>query len=218
MEIYQDLVACDAKYHRTCYSHYITKANINAVQSHDKISASIVDEEMCPYKKAFKCVVDYVSDNMLSKKLDIVTSTELNALYLEKRNVSQNGNSDKYPFSRLGQHLKSHFKDEIEFINRPGLPTLVYSGSLTISEVLLKMEKLNSKLTNQNEQGYQDIPEISIDFSQNDPAGILYQAVNVIRNMMEKVELAKDCYWTSKDVSIEKYSSLIPNLLYDSFS
>ena len=76
---------------------------------------------------------------------------------MEKRNVSQNETSDKYPFSRLRQRLKPHIKDEIEFINCPGLPTLVCSGSLTISELLLKMEELNSELTNQNEPGYKEI-------------------------------------------------------------
>ena len=85
MDIYQDLVACDAKYHSICYRHYITKTNINTAQSYDKISASIVDEEMCPDKTAFKCVVGYVSDNILSKKLDIVTSTELNTLFLGEK-------------------------------------------------------------------------------------------------------------------------------------
>ena len=119
---------------------------------------------------------------------------------MEKRNVSQNEISDKYLFSNHRQRLKSHFKGEIESINRPGLPTLVCSGRLTISKVLLKMEKLNSKLTKQNEPDYKDIPECFISFSQNDPACILHQADNVIRNMMKKC------------------SNLIPNLLYNFFS
>ena len=87
--MYQDLIAHDAKYHRTCYGHYLSEKSLNAASNSSASSVPSVHEDMTTDVKAFTYVIDYVKEEVLYEKHDIVTWNELTAIYLEKIDVFQ---------------------------------------------------------------------------------------------------------------------------------
>ena len=81
------------------------------------------------------------------------------------------------------------------------------------------MERLKSDLGEENEASYEDIPKIDPSGKcPSEPTHVLYQAAAVMRDMIEKVPLPKDCYWFSSDVSKERCADMVPNFMYDFFS
>ena len=219
MEIYPDLVAYDAKYHKSCYSHYISERNIDAAHQHKDYTAKEC-KPSTKHDEAFKCVIECINRNVLSKRAEVVTSLQLDSVYrkaLTQSEGDEDGNEETNRFwnCRIRDHLKCHFKNKIEFIWRQGLSTMICPSNLELGEVLQKVERLKSDLEEENEASYEDIPKIHPSGKcPSEPAHVLYQAAAVMRDMIEKVPLPKDCYWISSDVSKERCADMVPNLMY----
>lgn len=76
--LYQDLLAYDAKYHRSCYASYISKRNIQAAESTVKREI-----ERNPTKKGFELLCKEVENTMLSGEKKILLLTEMNARFVD---------------------------------------------------------------------------------------------------------------------------------------
>ena len=110
------------QYHKSCYFYYISERNIDAAQQHKDYMA----KECKPFPKhdeAFKCVIEYINRNVLSKRAEVVTSLQLASVYrnaLTQSEGNEDGNEETNRFwnCRIRGRLKCHFKNKIEFIQR----------------------------------------------------------------------------------------------------
>ena len=75
---YPDLFAYDAKYHRSCYSRYVSQRNIKADRTKAETQKSLND-----YEKAVLCLSEEIENTILSKTRKLVTLSSLHERYIE---------------------------------------------------------------------------------------------------------------------------------------
>ena len=172
MMLYQDLLAYDAKYHRSCYASYISKRNIQAAEPTVKR-----ETEINPTKKAFELLCKEVEKTMLSGEKKILLLTEMNARFVDILHSVGVNDPGSYRSWKLKEKLKSHFGDRIIFISRAGKSDLVCSKELSLGDVLTRLNNLNLKSA---EEG------TDFEFSSNDDNDesdllTLHKAAGIIR-------------------------------------
>ena len=137
MLCYPNLFAFDAKYHRTCYSHYISDRNIKAARSKAESESNF-----SVYDMAFKELTLELNTSIFSTRKTVMPLTDLHTKFLELLET-QNCSDTSYSSWKLKQKLQACYGDKISFIERPGLTDFVCSSSVTVGDALKKHQ--NSK-------------------------------------------------------------------------
>ena len=85
MLCHPDLFAFDAKYHRSCYSHYISERNIRAARSKNESESNF-----SVYDLAFKELTVELSNSIFSSRKTVMLLNNLHTRFLE---LLETGNS-----------------------------------------------------------------------------------------------------------------------------
>ena len=115
----------DAKYHRTCYSEYISECNINAASQRN--STSLNNHDI-----AFTELCKDIEGSVLSKKKTVVFLSDLFDKYVHFLKVRGVNDTEAYRSWKLKERLKNHYTDRIVFISRKGQFDLVCSRTVTL--------------------------------------------------------------------------------------
>lgn len=113
---YMDLFAYDAKYHKFCYSQYISRRNIAS-----KIRMTNNDDQMP--NKTFLQIENYVREHILQNQEKIT----LGVLLKQYNSVAESFGQTSTKSYRLKQMLKRKFGKEIQFISRRGKADIIYN-------------------------------------------------------------------------------------------
>ena len=175
---YPDLFAYDAKYHRSCYSRYVSPRNVKAERTMAESEKSLND-----YDKAFLCLREEIENTILSKDRKLTTLSSLHERFCEMLNEGRpsdtNVVSSEYPSWKLKEKLKKRFNDKLLFIIQAGKSDLVCSREVSVGDALKKVAALNIQIS---ESGECEL--ISDDANDLDNVAILHQAAGILRNAM----------------------------------
>ncbi|KAG0714897.1 hypothetical protein GWK47_013196 [Chionoecetes opilio] len=158
----------DAKYHRSCYSHYISLTNIKAASARAKVDKS---DNAC----AFKSLCKEIEETVLSKTISITTLSVLNERLVAISAEVNSKTNESCTTWRLKEKLQKHFGDRISFIVQPGKSDLVCS----VAEALKHVVRLQ---VHGNEIGECEL-ESSDDVNSEEDAVVLHKAPSIIGNV-----------------------------------
>ncbi|XP_014680008.1 PREDICTED: uncharacterized protein LOC106819957 [Priapulus caudatus] len=205
---YQDLFAYDAKYHRSCYSRYVSPRNIKAERAKAERQKSLND-----YDKAFLCLSEEIESTVLSSTRKLVTLSSLHERFIEIINEGRESGieSGDYPSWKLKEKLKKHFDVKLLFIAQAGKSDLVCSREVSVGDALKKVAALNIEI---NESGKCEFT--SEDGSDVDPDSVvLHRAAGIIRSAMSGITFQTSHYAPSGDLNVRQCKNFVPETLYD---
>ena len=199
----RDLVACEARYHRkkNCLAHYIDPVRIARMTTPSK------DQSL--HKKTLEQVISEFSEPIVKEKQVFPLET-LKSRFLELARENNVENPESYST----QHLKGQFMKiwpDISFISHSGLPDLVCSKEITVSDALRKAH------------GLSEIPEYSNLMDEDQEAEsenqlseerIVHAAVGILRRRMKCTTKLTDEYYSSTEMSLEAAYKFVDPLLY----
>lgn len=206
MILYKDLFAYDAKYHRSCYGHYISERNVRyQVPGEDIIIESTLHDQ------AFQILSDEMKKTIFSELKTVATLSELNRRFIEILHSTgiPAESADSYKARKLKQRLSKQFGDEISFISRKGQTDLVCCSTVSVGVVLTKAAKLQSELSDSNDSFEPEQVDTVLTDKQ-----VLYRAASVIRDAIKDIQSTKEAYRLS-DLSPEKCGEIVPSPMYD---
>ena len=205
MTAYNDLFAYNAKYHRSCLGHYLSKRNIEAEQRKDKDS-----QHQSKYEKAFNFIIEDIEGTILSKHKSVTTLSQIRSNFLAKLNALD---IDVEVYSwKLKAKLRNHFADRLVFIERRGVSDLVCSSTVTVGDALRKA----SELQNLQQEDSTDLFE-EPDTSHVNEIQLLHSAAGILRRHMSNIVEAKHHYDPSSKIGIDPCAKFEPDLMYDFF-
>ena len=196
-----DLFAFDAKYHRNCYSIYITKHSVEAAKR--KISACPIDESS--YDKAFKCITEYINSFIISKKTDVSNLSSLRNEYIRALGTEDSS----YSSWILKKRLVHHFGEKLVFIERRGKSDLVCSSKMTVGDALAKASLLDEPTDIEYEDLTSNIASSCIDESQ-----ILHLAAGILQQKMSDIH-DEESYISALDLDPRLCGDFVPDILYN---
>ena len=206
---YPDLFAYDAKYHRSCYSRYVSPRNVKAERTKAESEKSLND-----YDKAFLCLSEEIENTILSKDRKLTTLSSLHERFCEMLNEGRpsdtNVESSDYPSWKLKEKLKKRFNDKLLFIIQAGKSDLVCSREVSVGDALKKVAALNIQIS---ESGECEL--ISDDANDLDNVAILHQAAGILRNAMSGITFQTSHYSQSGDLNLQQCKTFVPEALYD---
>lgn len=205
----QNLFAYDAKYHRSCYAGYISKRNIQVVES--KLKSEPLND---PVQKGFTIFCKEVEHTLCFGKKEVLHLTEMNARFIEIFRSVVSPGPDSYRSWKLKEKLKGYFRDRLIFISQSGKSDLVCSKELSLGDVLTKVDEINFKNTD-------DSTEFA--FSSNNECDesdsvILHRAADIVRRIIANVSFISDFYPSSGDLVMEKCVEFVPTALLEFIS
>lgn len=136
MLAYTDLFAYDAKYHRSCYSHYTSERNIQAV------AAKAAALDMLIHDRAFDKICIHIEQNVLSKHNHQVVTLADERTHFIKVLVElgmDKSDAERYSSWKLKQRLQSHFKGKLSYYQRLGHSDFMCSSDIAIGKALAKV-------------------------------------------------------------------------------
>ena len=205
MTAYNDLFACDAKYHRSCLGHYLSKRNIEAEQRKDKDS-----QHQSEYEKVFNFIIEDIESTILSKHKSVTTLSQIRSNFLAKLNALD---IDVEVYSwKLKAKLRNHFSDRLVFIEHRGVSDLICSSTVTVGDALCKA----SELQNLQQENSTDLFE-EPDTSHVNEIQLLHSAAGILRWHMSNIVEAKHHYDPSSKIGIDPCTKFVPDLMYDFF-
>ena len=203
---YPDLFAFDAKYHRNCYSHYISERNIKAA---GKKARS--ESDFSVYDTALKTLTTELSNSIFSSRKTVMLLTDLNARciqILENLGVSE----PNYASWKLKQKLKAYYGDKLSFIERPGLTDFVCSSSVTVGDALKKASELQNEIEENDQPMLEDD---CVNRVEDNEKLVLHRAAGILRECMTSIKGMSDEYVGSDGVKIQTCREFVPDKLYD---
>ncbi len=206
------MFAYDAKYHRSCYSRYISPRNINADRGKAEAQKSLTDFDkgVLRLSKEIECTI-------LSRSRNLVTLSSLHERFIEMLNEGRPDTPDtstepsEYPSWKLKEKLKNHFNDKLLFIAQPGKSDLVCSSEVSVGDALKKVAALNIQISESGECEY----TTSEDTGELDNAVILHQAAGILRSSMSGISFQTTHYTPSGDLNMQQCKNFVPETLYD---
>lgn len=126
LSVNNDLIAAEAKYHKTCFSSYISKRNL--------LYQGLGDSESI-YDAAFKELLASIGPGIRDqgRAYDISNLLLMYRKLLEEKGVD----GERYTKHRLKERLKKFFGDEIDFFQaRKCKSEIVFPSSLSIQELI----------------------------------------------------------------------------------
>lgn len=202
MLAYPDLFAYDAKYHRACYSAYISERNIMAAKSKFKQ----VQAEETPFDKGFRQLCDEIQNETSSSEVLLLSS--LTSRFSEILcNLGVAELDSHKPSWKLKERLKGHFGGDLVFIPQSGKSDFVCSKDLSLGDVLQRVNVLQMEIADNGE----------LDFSGSDSESsdsmVLHKAVGILRSEISKVAFNSDSYPSSGEISISQCTHFVPTPL-----
>lgn len=211
MLFYTELFASDAKYHRTCYTHYISERNIRAAANKAAKATQEVVHEMpqSTSDEALRLLCIEMSSTVFSRKKSVVFLSELQSRFTEILR-EKTGESDRSGFTswRLKEKLKAHFGDRIIFIPQSGKSDLVCSKDVTIGDALKKVNELHMAISDQGE--FEAFP-----VAEDSDSQVLHRAAGIIRKAIAGLSFQANEYAPSGEIEIGKCKAFVPDILLD---
>lgn len=206
MLIHTDLFAYDAKYHRKCYSHYISERNILASQRKHEGHHSA-------HSNSFQVLVEHIRTNVLSKH-EVASLSAMLAMYKSESKKEGHDSIEQYTSWKLKQKLLAEFKDELVFVDRKGKSDLICSSSMSVGDALRKAASLEEALDSANKDDDLTDSTLHLDESQ-----ILHHAAGILRKHMASVDMNDNSfYMTSNELRFHECAKIVPDRLYDFIS
>ena len=208
MLTHSDLFAFDAKYHRSCYGHYISDRNIKAFCSK---SASANGEEVTTcYDKAFQSVKSILEETVLSNKTVVTNLAVLKAHYIEA--LCEMGVTDAQNYSswKLKTKLKNYYGDRIIFFQQRGQSDLICSENMSIGDAFRQASNMNTG----EDIEFSDLPSIQ---GQPDEYNVLHMAATILRSHLTSIK-DSESYISSMDMDLINCRKYVPDPLYDFLS
>ena len=206
MLCHPDLFAFDAKYHRSCYSHYISKRNIRAARSKNESESNF-----SVYDLAFKELTVELSNSIFSSRKTVMLLKDLHTRFLELLETGSSSDTS-YASWKLKQKLQAYYGYKISFIERPGLTDFVCSSSVTVGDALRKASELQTEIKESEESMLADM---SLDCKENEENVVLHRAAGILRASMTNIDDMKNEYVGSDGIKVEACRNFVPDILYD---
>lgn len=204
MLAYTDLFAYDAKYHRTCYAHYISERNIASARN----KAVGHKEESSSHEQAFDILTADLAKTVLSKNMAVSNLSTIRSSYIKALSALNVPDAEKYRSWKLKEKLKRHFGDKLVFIERRGLSDIVCSRSMSVGVALSKAALIPET---ENELELEDMSSEPVHL---DDGQILHMAAAVLRNKMRTIQEGDD-YVSSLEIDRTSCGDYVPDDLYD---
>lgn len=206
MLAYPDLFAYDAKYHRSCYSHYISERNITAAirKTGEETVATLHDE-------AFDELKCHLEQTVFSNNKTVTTLVHLKDEYvgcLISRGIT---NAEQYKTWKLKERLVKHYGDKIVCLTFDGRTDIICSSSVTVGDALRKAMSLQSTT---DEPEYEDIPS-HVPLATESEMQTLHTAAGILRKHMAEIEHDGKMYAPVEETDIHHCADFVPNPLYD---
>ena len=202
---HQDLFAFDAKFHRSCLSHYISERNIiAAVNKSDqtRVTVSAHDEV---FKETITCVEDYIIKQEMVSNLKILTCK-----FIDKLREQIIDDADSFTSWKMKYKLKKYFGNKLSFVKQPGKSDLVCVSTLTI-DILLK----GAAILETNSLDDMEVDDLPDTRNKVDERHILHVAAGILRDKMTLINDDGKQYMSSHDLSLKECSNFVPTDLYD---
>ena len=167
------------------------------------------------YDNLFKEIIDDISHAILSKQKSVTTLSQIRHNFMDK--LAKVGSEMEVHSWKLKEKLSRNFKDQLVFIERRGQSDLICSSSVTVGDALRKASKLQNVLETDTIDVNELISQPSSSHAISDKE-ILYSAASIIRREIAKVEISKEFYYPSEQISIEKCADFVPDRMYDFMS
>ena len=206
MLCYPDLFAFDAKYHRACYSRYISDRNIK-----DARSKAESESNFSVYDMDFKELTVELNTSIFLTRKTVMLLTDLHTRFLELLEA-QNCSDTSYSSWKPKQKLQAYCGDKISFIERPGLTDFFLFKLSYCRRCLKKVSELQKELKESEES---TIVDVSGNYVQNDENLILHTAAGILRASMINIDDMNNEYVGSDGVKIEACRNFVPDVLYD---
>ena len=206
MLTHSDLFAFDAKYHRSCYGHYISDRNIEAACS----KAATSDKEQTCHEKAFHVVQNELEKSVLSQKLTVTSLSLLKEKYVQALVDIGVTDAQQYSSWKLKTKLKNYYGNRLIFVQRRGQSDLVCSGNMTIGDAFQQA----SHMETDEDIEFSDLHSAK---DQLDEYQILHMAAAILRSHMSNIT-DSDNYISSFDLELEECGKFVPDCLYDFLS
>ena len=206
MLCHPDLFAFDAKYHRSCYSHYISERNIRAARSKNESESNF-----SVYDLAFKELTVELSNSICSSRKTVMPLKDLHTRFLELLETGSSSDTS-YASWKLEQKLQAYYGDKISFIERPRLIDFVCSSSVTVGDALGKASELQTEIKESEESMLADT---SLDCKENEENVVLHRAAGILRASMTNIDDMTNEYVGSDGIKVESCRNFVPDILYD---
>ena len=191
ISVNNDLIAAEAKYHKTCFASYISKSNLKH-KSFKEV------EGEASYDTAFKEMAAEISQGIYQgKAYDMSSLLSKYRELLEDKGIK----AESYSKQHLNLRLQKHFGEEIVFHQHPdrSKPKVIYSRNISLQDVLNASAAQNAR----------SVSSVSFDATQ--------QIVNTAWRVKEEIRKCSGITLRPlnvDDVSLESSRRIIPPSLY----
>ena len=126
-----DLIAAEAKYHKSCHSQYVSKTNLK-IQLFKEVSMQ--DESL--YSKAFQKIAGEIEGGITrGEAYDMQSLLSRFKVALTEQGVET---AESYRSEKLKRRLQNYFGDLLVFQKQtdPSKPELIYSSHISLKDVI----------------------------------------------------------------------------------
>jgi len=212
MLCHPDLFAFDGKYHRSCYSHYISDRNVQASVN------TMQEQPLSTHDKAFHKLAHEIEQTVLSKKtprVSTLASERHNFISIKIEMGIPQQEAQQYSTWKLKQRLKGYFQGKLSFIERSGYSDLLCSSSITVGDALNKAANLHAELSDQDEPDLAELSNTPSMPMEMDEALVLHRAAGILRKSMADITDSPDTYISAAKIEVGHCRSEVPDALYD---
>ena len=203
---YPDLFAYDAKYHRVCYSHYISELNIASARRKSGEAA-----ETSVYDEAFDELKTQLNQTVFSKQKTVTTLVRLTDQFVKLLLELGASNAQQYRAWKLKERLRKHYGDQLVIVSFDGSTDIICSSAVTLGDALTKASALHDT---DEETEYKDIGD-AVPPTPLDETQILHTAAGILSKHMDGITCSTDMYAPVADTNIQKCAEFVPDPMYD---
>lgn len=203
-----DLVAIEARYHRTrknCYASYTSASSLAASKKQS------LDENV--YKSAVIQLMDEFKSSIIDEREVYLLSTlkERFCTILKEMDIQK---PDAYSSQRLKKRLEAMWP-EVTFMPQSGRSDLVCSSDITIKDAILKANELAKGIRDVSENA--ELSSLSSNTQESvNESTIIHKAVGILRREISKCKdkRLKEEYYSSKEMTLKAMRQFVDPLLY----
>ena len=194
MSVNHDLIAAEAKYHKTCFASYVSKSNLKHKSFKEKEAETV-------YDAAFKEMAAEITEGIYQgKAYDMSSLLSKYRQRLENKGIK----AESYSKQRLKLRLENHFGENIVFHQHPDKrkPEVIYSSNISLQDVLNAAAAAAQNARTRSESNVSDDAQ---------------QIVKVARRVKEDIQKCSGISLRPlnvDDVSLESARRIIPPSLY----
>ena len=186
-----DLIAAEAKYHKSCFASYVSKSNLKLQTFREKDGESL-------YHEAFQGLAESISDGIArGRAYDMVSLLSMYKGLLANKGI----NASSYTMQHLKKRLQHRFTTSIVF-HQPSdksKPELVYSSQISVQDVI------NAAVTRPT------TPEAA---GAMDKTQQIFHTAKIIKNEIKACKGISIRPLNINDINFESAKSIVPQSLY----